>query len=176
MVCKKLSKRIGLLRSIRHCLPLKERIQFYNAIIKPIFTYGGLIWSSTSKDNLRRVFKLKKRAARVILGTRIREEITFTLFNKLNWLAFDEELKLNACCLVFKILNGLAPDYFVNTFSRVSDISTRRSSRYGNVPLACSKYNRETEGGKSFAVSATKLWNSIPATIRLSSNIKTFKY
>jgi hypothetical protein len=53
MVCKKLSKGIGLLRSIRHCLPLKELIQFYNAIIKPIFTYGGLIWSSTSKENLR---------------------------------------------------------------------------------------------------------------------------
>jgi hypothetical protein len=175
MVCKKLSKRIGLLRSIRHCLPLKERIQFYNAIIKPIFTYGGLIWSSTSKENLRRVFKLQKRAARVILGTRIREERTVTLFNKLNWLAFDDELKLNTCCLIFKIMNGLAPDYLVKNFSRVSDISTRRSSRYGNVTLVCPKYNRETEGGKSFAVSATKLWNSIPATIRLSSNIKTFK-
>ena len=49
MVCKKLSKRIGLLHSICHCLPLKEQIQFYNAIIKPICTYGGLIWSSTSK-------------------------------------------------------------------------------------------------------------------------------
>ena len=82
---------------IRHCLPLKERIKFYIAIIKPIFTYGGLIWSSTSKDNLRRVFKLQKRAARVILGTRIREERTVTLFNKLNWLAFDDELKLNTC-------------------------------------------------------------------------------
>ena len=51
MLRKKLSKRIGLLHSIHHCLPLKERIQFYNAIIKPVLIFGGLIWSSTSKEN-----------------------------------------------------------------------------------------------------------------------------
>ena len=113
MLCKKLSKRIGLLRSIRHYLPLKERIQFYNAIIKPVLMFGGLIWSSTSKENLRRVFKLQKRAARVILDTKIQEERTVVLFNKLNWLPFDDELKLNTCTMVFKIMNGLAPDYLV---------------------------------------------------------------
>ena len=175
MICKKLSKRIGLLRSIWHYIPLKERIQFYNAIVKPILIYGGLIWSSTSKKSLRRVFKFQKRAARLVLNTRIREERTVTLFNKLNWLPFDDELKLNTCCMVFKIMNGQAPDYLVNKFSRVSDISKRRSSRYGNITFVCPKYNRETEGGKSFAVSAIKLWNNIPTTIRSSSTINTFK-
>ena len=43
-LCKKLTKRIGLLNSIRHNLPNRERIQFYNAIIKPLFMYGGLVW------------------------------------------------------------------------------------------------------------------------------------
>ena len=40
-LCKKLTKRIGLLNSIKHNLPIRERIQFYNAIIKPLFMYGG---------------------------------------------------------------------------------------------------------------------------------------
>ena len=77
--------------------------------------------------------------------------------------------------MVFKIMNGQAPDYLVNKFSRVSDISKRRSSRYGNITFVCPKYNRETEGGKSFAVSAIKLWNNIPTTVRSSSNINTLK-
>ena len=136
--------------------------------------YGGLIWSSTSKENLRRVFKLQKRAARVILNTGIREERTVTLFNKLNWLPFDDELKLNTCCMVLKIINGLAPDYLIEKFTKVSDISVR-SSRYGTVTFVCPKYNRETEGGKSFTVTAIKLWNSIPTNIRLSSNFNIFK-
>ena len=50
-LCKKLNKRIGLLNSIRHNLPNRERIQFYNAIIKPLFMYGGLVWSMTSQEN-----------------------------------------------------------------------------------------------------------------------------
>ena len=57
----------------------------------------------------------------------------------------------------------------------MSDISKRRSSRFSNVTFVTPKYNRETEGGKSFVVSAIKLWNSIPANIRLSSTIRTFK-
>lgn len=84
MLCKKLSRRIGFLHHIRHYLPLKERIQFYNVIIKPVLLYSGLIWPSTSKENLRRIFKLQKREARVILDVGIRDERTFTLFKKWN--------------------------------------------------------------------------------------------
>ena len=69
-LCKKLTKRIRLLNSIRHNLPNRERIQYYNAIIKPLFMYGGLVWSRTSQENLGRLFKLQKRAARVILNTK----------------------------------------------------------------------------------------------------------
>ena len=86
-------------------------------------------------------------------------------FNSLDWLPFDDELKLNTCCIVFKLMNGLVPDYLVNKFPKVSDISTRRL-RYSNVTFVCPKYIRGTESGKSFAVSAIKLWNSIPTTIR----------
>ena len=57
---KKLAKRIGVLRSIKHYLPLNERILFYNTTIKPLFLYGGVVWSTTSKANNRRVFRLQK--------------------------------------------------------------------------------------------------------------------
>ena len=76
-LCKKLTKRISLLNSIRHNLPNRERIQFYNAIIKPLFMYRGLVWSMTSQENLDRLFKLQKRAARVILNTKLRDNHDF---------------------------------------------------------------------------------------------------
>ena len=40
-LCKKLAKRVGVLRSIGHYL------LFYNATIKPLFLYGGAVWSMT---------------------------------------------------------------------------------------------------------------------------------
>ena len=48
-LCKKLAKRIGVLRSIRHYLPLNERILFYNATIKP----HGNTRSSCYHGNMR---------------------------------------------------------------------------------------------------------------------------
>ena len=135
-MCKKLAQRIGTLRSIRHYLPLNERLTFYNAIIKPVMMYGGLIWGSTSTNNIRRVFRLQKRAARVILGVKTKEERTIKLFKKLEWLPFYDEINVIKLCLVFKCLNGQCPEYLSNTLTRVSDISTRQS-RHGSITLRC---------------------------------------
>ena len=148
-ICKKLSQRIGLLRSIKHYLPFTERVLFYNAIIKPIFMYGGSVWGSTSKDNIRRVFKLQKRAARVILDAKTKETRTVRLFEKLGWLPFYDELHVNKLCIIYKSLNGQCPEYLSDQITRVSDIS-KRSSRHGNITLRCPKYSRETEGGRTF--------------------------
>ena len=74
-LCRKPTKRIGLLRSIKQYLPLNERILFYNTTIKPVFLYGRAVWSSTPKCNIRRIFRLQKRAARVILGLKRRDHV-----------------------------------------------------------------------------------------------------
>ncbi|XP_078363859.1 uncharacterized protein LOC144648098 [Oculina patagonica] len=174
-LCKKLAKRLGVLRSIRHYLPLNERILFYNATIKPIFLYGGAVWSSTSKSNIRRIFRLQKRAARVILGVKTRDERTVSLFKRLDWLPFYDEITVNKLCLIYKCLNGQCPEYLRNRLVSVNDMSTR-TSRYGDITLRCPRYNRETEGGRTFLVSATKCWNSLPIYIRTSTSIKAFKH
>ena len=173
-VCTKLAQRIGTLRSIRHYLPLNERLIFYNTIIKPVMMYGSLIWGSTSTNNIRRAFRLQKRAARVILGVRAKEERTIKLFRKLEWLPFYDECKVNKLCLVFKCLYGQCPEYLSYAFTRVSDISTRQS-RHGNITLRCPKYLRKTEGGRTFEVAALKEWNKLPISIRASQSVKVFK-
>ena len=125
-LCKKLTKRIGLLRSMRRYLPLKERIVFYNTTIKPVFLYGRAVWSSSSTCNIRRIFRLHKRAARVILDLKTRDQHTVTLFKGLNWLPFYDEINVNKLCLSYKCLNGQCPDYLLGSrLVRISDMSTR---------------------------------------------------
>lgn len=65
-LCKKLSQRIGILKKIKYCLPLKHRLLFYNAMIRPVMDYVNVVWSSCDKHCLNRVLKLQKRAARII--------------------------------------------------------------------------------------------------------------
>ena len=45
-VCKKLASRIAILSKIRACLPLKQRLQFYNSIIRPIMSYANVVWAN----------------------------------------------------------------------------------------------------------------------------------
>ena len=67
-ICNKLASRIGILNKIKINLPLSQRILFYNSIIRPIFNYVNAAWlERSSKENVIRLLRLQKRAARIIL-------------------------------------------------------------------------------------------------------------
>ena len=55
---------------------------------KETMMYGPSVWVSTSVDNLSKVFRLQKRAARVILNADTRAN-SVDLFRELNWLSFS---------------------------------------------------------------------------------------
>ena len=66
-LCKKLSKRLGLLRHISPDLKQRRKLTFYLATIKPIMLYLSPVWSSCNKELLERVLRMQKRAALIIL-------------------------------------------------------------------------------------------------------------
>jgi len=101
--------------------------------------YGSSVWVSTSVDNLNKVFRLQKRAARVILNADTRAN-SVDLFKELSWLPFFHEAKINKCALVHKRLSGVCPDYMSELLKRNIDIrSSERRSRYGSLNLICPK-------------------------------------
>ena len=42
-VCKKVSQCIGLLKKIMNYLPLKQRLLYYNALIRPVINYASVL-------------------------------------------------------------------------------------------------------------------------------------
>ena len=70
----------------------------------------------------------------------MRDERTVTLFKRLDWLPFYDEIN--------KCLNGQCPEYFGSCLVHVSNLSTR-TSRYGAITIRYPRYNRDTEGGKT---------------------------
>ena len=67
-VCKKVTQCIGLLKKITNHLPLKQRLLYYNALIRPVINYTSVLRTNCDKESLERVLKLQKRLARVILN------------------------------------------------------------------------------------------------------------
>ena len=136
--------------------------------------YGSTIWSMTSKDNLLGVFKLQKRAARVILNATSKASRTDTLFHKLNWIPFFDELTINTCALIFKRLHDECPEYLSCKLFRISD-GFSKSTTFSDLILRCSRYLRELYCGRTFAVRARKLWYSQRVSIECSPSLKSFK-
>ena len=66
-VCKKLASQTAILSKNRGFFALSERLQYYEAVIRPVMSFSDVIWSECDKDLLKRILRLQKRAARVIL-------------------------------------------------------------------------------------------------------------
>lgn len=65
---KKLNGKLNLIKRIRHFLPLEHRLILYNTLIKSSLEYCCTVWGSCSKEDLDRLLKFQKHAARVILN------------------------------------------------------------------------------------------------------------
>ena len=165
-LCKKLGKRIGLLRHISPYLKRNQRDIYYSMIINPAMLYGSTIWTSCSKENLLKVLRLQKRAARIILDAE-RTAPSVDLFNTLKWVPCYAESYVNRCALTYKRLNGNTPEYINDLLFRNSD-THNRSTRFRNINLMCLQFKRSTEGGRAFALRATKEWNKFIMVIELS--------
>ena len=50
-----------------------------------------------------------------------------------------------------------------------------RSGRYSALNLVSLRYNRESEGGRTFSVSATRLWNSLPTYLKKVISVTSFR-
>ena len=174
VMCKKLAQRIGVLKKIKRHLPLEERKLYYNALIKPVMMYGCTIWSSCSNENVERVYKLQKRAARVILDA-ITMERSVNLSRKLNWLPLYDEIKIQKCSVIFRRIVGESPGYVEKLLTRNVDLGNR-FNRHSHINLVCPKYQRESEGGRTFMVTGTRLSNSIPVEVKKKNSLGSFKY
>ena len=59
--------KLSIFRKIRHCLPARTRILYYNYYIKPHLQYCCTISGQCNKTDIYSIIKLQKQAARLIL-------------------------------------------------------------------------------------------------------------
>ena len=117
-LCKKVSQRIAVLKKIKRNLPLAERKLYFNTLIEPIMLYGLCAWCTASEENVNRVSKLQKRAARIILDAKIRERSKLP-FRRLNWLLRKEESNLKRTSLIFRRIKEELPQVYNGTYKQL---------------------------------------------------------
>ena len=67
-ISKKVNQTIGVIRRVKHLLPLSARIFLYKNLVVPLFDYADVIWGDKFNDTLiSKLQILQNRAAKLLL-------------------------------------------------------------------------------------------------------------
>ena len=102
----------------------KTLLLLINSFVFSKLFYCSSVWGNTSKRNLHKLQLVQNFAARVVLGLKKFDRIPQGR-RSLKWLDVTEKVLFNDLVLVFKCVNGLAPDYLGKILLNVQQFTTR---------------------------------------------------
>ena len=173
IVLKKCNSLLYLLSRIKIFLTVPMRKLFFNAYILPHLDYCCVIWGNCNITQEDKLIRFQKRAARLILDKDFTTP-SKSLFSELNWLTFPKRVKFQKAVLLYKIFNGLSPDYLRNIFTFTSDIHERTLRSSSQFQLYSPRPNTELFR-KSFVYSGSIIWNSLPYYVKNANSVIHFK-
>ena len=122
-LCKQIASKLWLLSRVKEYLDTAQRAQFYKTYIQPHIDYCNLVCSGTSQNNLERIFRLQKRAVKVILDYNV--DNIFQSMENLKILTVFERLFLQKSKFMFKVDRLETPQYKNEMFNeRITDKNT----------------------------------------------------
>ena len=116
--------------------------------------------------------KLQNRAARIVTNSCF-DAPSRPLIGSLGWKTVRELVDQDSRVMVYKSINGLAPQYMSHLFTRNSACSSRnlRNTKTDlRLPMKTS-----ANGQKCFSYRGAKLWNSPSAEIKQAPSFAVFK-
>ncbi len=130
-VHSRVSRLLGRFRQIKPFLPIYARIKYCYAFILPNLEYCCTVWGSAQTSKL---LVLQKRAIRRIFDLPARET-TEPYWHKLKWMKIDDRIQYKKAQVIYKALNGLAPQYLRDMYTLTSDVQLRPSRHTDNSTL-----------------------------------------
>ena len=170
---QKIAKSVGIISRARQLLNADILRQLYYSFLYPYLNYCTIIWGLAATTTLAPLFRLQKRAIRLICNIK-RRDSTIKAFQNLKILRLPDIYTLTVLSFMYNYKNGKLPHTF-NDFYTENNEYHRYPTRGANqlrIPLAKSKiastFVRKT---------GVALWNSLSPLLELESvnNIKSFK-
>ena len=121
----------------------------------------------TKQNNIDKLEKVQRRAARVTTNTYTRMSSVTTLLQNLKWTPLSERRARSKCTLLYKALHG---DIQIPTDNlKLTQAPTRQQQNF-YIPFARLKPYKH-----SFYMNTIRLWNKIPPPIRNSPTLPVFQ-
>ena len=87
------------------------------------FDYRSVVWENCNKSLATKLRKLQNHAARIMTFSPYDASVD-NLFTSLAWKKLEAQRKIQTASMVYKSLNGLAPQYLSASFSYRNEVSS----------------------------------------------------
>ena len=162
-------RNIGRVRQKLSDTATKTLVQ--SLVISRLDYCNGML-SGLPDDLLSKLQVVQNNAARLITRTNRRQHITPVL-ERLHWLPVKIRIDYKILLLIYKALNGNAPQYISEMLTVYQPARELRSSSFGQLVVPRTKL--KTVGDRAFSVYGPRLWNNLDTTIKNAVSIKSFK-
>ena len=127
----------------------------------------------TRNSVIQSMQKVQNTAARLILRAPRHQNCT-PLLQQLHWLPVSEGIKYKTSCMCYNAITGSAPSYFSELLHLYSPFRSLRSSSDTRM-LKIQRFNRKTNGFRTFSHFGPHIWNNLPQVIRHPATLSSFK-
>ena len=134
-ITKKISSGIGSIKRISHCVPPATLHTIYHGLVQSHFDYCSVVWGNCAKTLSDKLQRLQNRAVRVLTNTCYDADAN-QLLKELGWENLETRRQKLKAEMVYKSLNGLAPNYLSSRFIQRSDVITAYNLRDSDGKLA----------------------------------------
>ena len=172
---KKISSDTGSIKRISHCVPPATLHTIYHGLVQSHFDYCSAVWGNCAKTLSDKLQRLQNRAVRVLTNTCYDADANqLIIIKELGWDNLETRRQKLKAEMVYKSLNGLAPNYLSSKFIQKSDVITAYNLRDSDgklaIPLPRTNYYKN-----SFGYGGAVLWNSLPSAARQATSLTSFR-
>ena len=161
-IVRRVSNQIQVMQRHKKLINTDTKTKLYNAYLLPHLYYCCVVWHHCGQRNLKKLEKINKRSLRFVFNDN--DSNYMQLLNRVGQPSLFNGRVHYILTLVYKSLNGLAPEYITNMFSlKTHNINLRTS---GTHSLFIPRVNTTKYGLHSLSYYGSKLWNSLPNTTR----------
>lgn len=157
----KIAKVVGILGKIRHLINKKVSVMLYYSMLYPYINYCNVAWASTHPTKLESIFRLQKRALRIIFCVN-RRHPSQSLFTQASILTVYQVNQLQIALFVYSSIKKLFPQHLCNIFIFNNEFH-QYPTRSGC--LIRPPYSRTTQTQFSVLYRGSKVWNSLPTSL-----------
>ena len=160
-VKKKAFNTTRCLHRVNNLLPVKEKVNLYNALIVPHFDYADIIWGGCSKKNANKLQLVQNFAAKSITGNKKSDSATASL-KKLRFLTLQQRRIVHESTFAHKAILLINPKNINAEFAQYQPTSNTRNALNGKLNLPT---HRSSKYAASPLYRSIKSWNAVPENI-----------